>query len=50
VTEQLPTPLAAENVGWFEAIGSFYNLLKHRSDASQLPPFADFGGRHRRHD
>jgi hypothetical protein len=38
VTEQLPTPLAAETVGWFEAIGSFYNLLKHRPDASQPPP------------
>jgi hypothetical protein len=30
--------LAAETVGWFEAIGSFYNLLKHRPDASQPPP------------
>jgi hypothetical protein len=30
--------LAAETVGWFEAIGSFYNLLKHRSDASQPAP------------
>jgi hypothetical protein len=30
--------LAAETVGWFEAIGSFYNLLKHRSDASEPAP------------
>ena len=32
-------PAACPNtVGWFEAIGSFYNLLKHRSDASEPPP------------
>jgi hypothetical protein len=30
--------LARETVGWFEAIGSFYNLLKHRSDASHPVP------------
>lgn len=30
--------LPAESVGWFEAIGSFYNLLKHRSDADQAAP------------
>jgi len=30
--------LSAETIGWFEAIGSFYNLLKHRSDASQPVP------------
>jgi hypothetical protein len=30
--------LAGETVGWFEAIGSFYNLLKHRSDVSQPAP------------
>jgi hypothetical protein len=29
---------AGETVGWFEAIGSFYNLLKHRSDVSQPAP------------
>lgn len=29
---------AADTVGWFDAIGSFYNLLKHRSDASQPAP------------
>ncbi|MGO4513680.1 hypothetical protein AB4Z51_42620 [Bradyrhizobium sp. 2TAF36] len=27
--------LATKTVGWFEAIGSFYNLLKQRSDASE---------------
>lgn len=26
--------LAPETVGWFGAIGSFYNLQKHRGDAS----------------
>jgi hypothetical protein len=30
--------LATETLGWFEAIGSFYNLLKHRSDASEPAP------------
>jgi len=30
--------LAADTIGWFDAIGSFYNLLKHRSDASQSAP------------
>ena len=30
--------LAGDTVGWFEAIGSFYNLLKHRSNASQPAP------------
>lgn len=30
--------LAADTVGWFEAIGSFYNLLKHRADASGPTP------------
>lgn len=30
--------LAPDTVGWFEAIGSFYNLLKHRSDSSGAPP------------
>jgi hypothetical protein len=30
--------LPTESVGWFAAIGSFYNLLKHRSDASNPAP------------
>lgn len=30
--------LATDTIGWFDAIGSFYNLLKHRSDASQSAP------------
>jgi hypothetical protein len=30
--------LAPDTVGWFEAIGSFYNLLKHRSDGSGAAP------------
>lgn len=34
--------LAADAVGWFDAIGSFYNLLKHRSDASGAAPAPDF--------
>lgn len=35
--------LAAVTVGWFEAIGSFYNVLKHRSDASEAAPSVCFG-------
>jgi hypothetical protein len=42
--------LAAETVGWFEAIGSFYNLLKPRSDASEPRALAELGGRGRRYD
>jgi hypothetical protein len=34
----------AESVGWFEAIGSFYRLLKYRSDADLAAP------RYRRHN
>jgi hypothetical protein len=30
--------LARDAIGWFEAIGSFYKLLKHRSDASGAAP------------
>ena len=30
--------LASDTIGWFDAIGSFYNLLKHRFDASQRAP------------
>jgi len=30
--------LPGENIGWLAAIGSFYNLLLHRSDASNPPP------------
>jgi hypothetical protein len=33
--------LAPDSVGWFEAIGSFYNLLKHRSDESGAAPSPD---------
>jgi hypothetical protein len=33
--------LAPDTVGWFEAIGSFYNLLKHRSDTSGAAPSPD---------
>ncbi|MBR0825596.1 hypothetical protein JQ596_08605 [Bradyrhizobium manausense] len=33
--------LPADSVGWFEAIGSFYNLLKHRSDAAGPAPSPD---------
>ncbi|MGJ5036192.1 hypothetical protein ACQR13_18975 [Bradyrhizobium sp. HKCCYLRH3059] len=34
--------LAPDTVGWFEAIGSFYNLLKHRSDASEAEPSLEY--------
>ncbi|MEY9463869.1 hypothetical protein ABH973_004282 [Bradyrhizobium ottawaense] len=34
--------LAADTIGWFKALGSFYNLLKHRSDASGSPPSPAF--------
>ncbi|MCJ9700140.1 hypothetical protein [Bradyrhizobium sp. SHOUNA76] len=34
--------LAADTIGWFKALGSFYNLLKHRTDTSGSPPSPDF--------
>jgi hypothetical protein len=34
--------LAPDTVGWFDAIGSFYNLLKHRADASGAAPSTDY--------
>jgi hypothetical protein len=34
--------LPPESIGWFAAIGSFYNLLKHRADASTPPPSSNF--------
>jgi hypothetical protein len=34
--------LTPDTVGWFDAIGSFYDLLKHRTDASGAAPLTAY--------